>query len=136
MNTRALLFSAFALTMLSGCTNGPRPAPPPPGQEASIPFLNHRGIDNWAADGTETLYIQDAFRRWYRAKLFSRCVDLPYAEAIGFETRGNDTFDRFGTIIVRGQRCSIESLVTSGPPPRKLKKHKYTSEADKALPAR
>lgn len=124
MTKRLLLVWAIAAP-LAGCATSPAPrAAPPMGQEASIPFLNHRGVDNWAADGSRALYLQDGFRRWYHATLFAPCTELPFATAIGIETRGNDTLDRFGAILVRGQRCQIDSLVTSGPPPRKAKRHK------------
>jgi len=89
--------------------------------EASIPFVGMRSIEDWRADGDRALYIQDIHRKWYHATLMGPCTDLPFAEAIGIETRGIDTLDRFGTIIVRHQRCAIQSLVTSGPPPKKSK---------------
>ena len=116
--------------MMAGCGTAPQPAPRL-GQDASIPFLNHRGVDNWAADGDRAIYLQDAFRRWYHATLVGPCTELPFATRIGIETRGNDTLDRFGTLLVRGQRCQIESLVTSGPPPKALKRHKGKAKADK-----
>jgi hypothetical protein len=50
------------------------------------------------------------------------CPDLGFAQTIGFETRGPDTLDRYGTLIVRGQRCPLKSLVESGPPPKKPKR--------------
>jgi hypothetical protein len=90
--------------------------------EASIPFVNHGGVWNWQADGSRGLYVQDQHRRWYYAKLMSNCYDLPFANAVGFETRGIDTLDRFGTVIVRGQRCPIVSFTRSDGPPVKAKK--------------
>lgn len=92
--------------------------------EASIPFVNMGSIQNWRADGDSALYIQDAHRKWYHATLMGPCTDLPFANAIGIETRGIDTLDRFGTIVVRHQRCAIQSFVASGPPPKKSKPHK------------
>jgi len=94
---------------------------PPVQKQASIPFVNHGGVRNFEAVGEETLYIEDQHRHWYRADLIGFCPDLGFAQSIGFETRGNDTLDRFGTLIVRGQRCAIKSLVESGPPPKKAK---------------
>ena len=89
--------------------------------QASIPFVNHGGVRNFEAVGRDTLYIEDQHRHWYRAELMGYCPDLDFAQAIGFETRGPDTLDRFGTLIVRGQRCPLKSLVESGPPPKKVK---------------
>lgn len=96
----------------------------PAEKQASIPFVNHGGVRNFEAVGNETLYIEDQHRRWYRADLMGFCRDLGFAQRIGFETRGPDTLDRFGTLIVRGQRCPLKSLVESGPPPKKERKGK------------
>lgn len=92
--------------------------------EVSIPFVNMGSIEDWRADGDSALYIQDVHRKWYHATLMGPCSDLPFANAIGIETRGVDTLDRFGTVIVRHQHCAIQSFVASGPPPKKPKPHK------------
>jgi Family of unknown function (DUF6491) len=123
MNRPALLALAAFLIV------SPAQAKKPPvervlGVEASIPFADSVGIDNFQADGDQAIWIQDQFRRWYHATLFRTCFDLPFAEVVGFETRGTSTLDRFGAIIVKGDRCPIQSLVTSGPPPKKAKKLK------------
>lgn len=97
-------------------------APLPP--QASIPFVNHQGIRDWRAADSRTLYVQDRGRRWYRATLFAPCYELPFAQAIGFETRGVDRFDRFSAIRVRGERCTVSSLEASGPPPAKMKRQR------------
>ena len=94
----------------------------PAEKQASIPFVNHGGIRNFEAVDRDTLYIEDQHRHWYRAELMGYCPELDFAQAIGFETRGPDTLDRFGTLIVRGQRCALKSLVESGPPPKKAKR--------------
>ena len=100
------------------------PAATAPAKSVSIPFVNHGGIYNYEADGDHGLYIQDVHRAWYYASLFSPCFDLPYANAVGFHTRGIDTLDKFGAIVVGHQECQINDLVASGPPPRKEKKAK------------
>lgn len=102
-------------------------APPTP-KEASIPFVNTGSIRDWAADGTRAVYVQDVHGNWYHAKLLSNCIDLPYVETIGFETHGPDTLDRFGTLLVRGHRCPIETMVKSAPPPSKRKHHKQNTD--------
>lgn len=90
--------------------------------EMSIPFVSHGGIRDWRAIDHDTLYVQDAHRNWYRAELMSRCFDLPFAQAIGFDASGTDRFDRFSSVVVRGQRCPVKSFVASGPPPKKERK--------------
>lgn len=103
------------------------PAQQPAAAEASIPFLNHGGIRDWRAVGDSTLYVQDQQGQWYRASLMGPALDLPFAEAIGFDGRGTDTFDRFASVVVRGQSYPMQSLVkVSGPP---------SAAATKAKPA-
>jgi hypothetical protein len=101
-------------------------APPPGGKETSISFINHGGINNYVPDSkSEGIYIQDNHRKWYYARFFTRCLDLPYGIQIGIKTfGGSDTLDRGSTILVGRERCQIQSLVESGPPPRKVKKPK------------
>ncbi|WP_414900816.1 DUF6491 family protein [Sphingomonas flavalba] len=92
------------------------------GVEASIPFASS-SINSWQADGNDAVYIQDLRRQWYRATLIGPCTELPFANAVGFDAgRALNTLDRFSTIVVRGQRCPLTSLVTSAPPPAKAKK--------------
>lgn len=96
--------------------------PAPASQEARIPFVNHGGIRDWRAADGDTLYVQDSRRRWYRAELMHDAIGLPFAWTIGFETRGVDSFDRFSTVVVDGQRIPVRSLVrVDGPPPKREK---------------
>ncbi|ARR52881.1 hypothetical protein HY78_05180 [Rhizorhabdus wittichii DC-6] len=115
------LILALAGALLTGAAMADAAAKGPP--EASIPFANHGSIDNWQADGRDALYVQGPGRQWYHARLMAPCQDLPFANAIGFETRGTSDFDRFSTIVVRGQRCPVQSVVKSGAPPKKAHKH-------------
>jgi hypothetical protein len=114
------LSAALVLGLAGSAAHADPKGPLPP--QASIPFVNHNGIRDWHAADSRTLYVQDARRQWYRATLFAPCFDLPFAQAIGFETRGVDTFDRFSSIRVRGERCSVSSLEVSGAPPAKAKR--------------
>lgn len=119
---RALLTATMLVLTPALATAAPAPATAATAtaaQEASIPFPNSGSIRTWEATDRDTLYIQGPGRQWYRATLLAPCLDLPFTEAIGFETRGTSTFDRFSSIVVRGQRCPLSSLVKSDPPPRK-----------------
>ena len=92
--------------------------------EASIPFANHGGIRDWREAGDRTLYIQDRARHWYRATLMTSAFDLPFTTAIGFDTGPIDRFDKFSSVVVRGQRYAVQSLVrVDGPPPPRQRKH-------------
>jgi hypothetical protein len=87
--------------------------------EASIPFVNQRGVRDWQAAGDDKVYVQASGGQWYLATLAVNVPDLPFAQAIGFETKGLDRLDRFGSVVVAGNRYPLKSLVESGPPPRK-----------------
>ena len=90
--------------------------------ETSMPFANQGGVRDWQADGDSKIYVQDASGKWYLATLSVPAADLPFATKIGFETKGADTLDRFGVLIVQGARYPLSSLVQSGPPPAKPKR--------------
>lgn len=88
-------------------------------EQASIPFANSGGIRDWRSDGRDTLYLQDRHRQWYKAELMGPATDLPFAWAIGFDTGPMNRLDRFSTVVIRGQRYPIQSLVkVDGPPPK------------------
>ncbi len=90
------------------------------GVEARIVFPNQGAIRNFEPDGNEGIWLEDRQRRWYYAELLGGCQGLNFAQAIGFDTRGSASFDKFSNIIVRGERCAIASLVTANKPlPRK-----------------
>ena len=116
--------SAIIAALLATVTVAAAQAAPEKLPEVSIPFVNHHGIYDWRATDDHTLYVQDVHRTWYRASLLGPCIDLPWSHDIGFETGGIDTFDRFSTIIVRGQRCAVMSVVKSDPPKDQPKKAK------------
>ncbi len=115
-----IIAAAAALTFVGGAQAKPAPVAGEP--QASIPFVNHNGIRDWHATDTRTLFVQDNRRQWYRATLFAPCFDLPFANAIGFETRGIDRFDRFSAIRVGRDRCKVSSLTPSDAPPAKAKR--------------
>ena len=94
-------------------------APAP--REASIPFVNHHGILDWKVGDATTLYIQARDRNWYRATVLSSCRNLNFATRIGFDTGPSNLFDQSSYLLVEGQRCPVQSVVASGPPPKSAK---------------
>ncbi|ARS27845.1 hypothetical protein KC8_11150 [Sphingomonas sp. KC8] len=117
------LAGAAALVVgLSGLSATPASTAPAVGEEASIPFVSAGSIRDFRVVDRDTLYVQDIQRNWYRAELMAPCTDLPFAETIGFDVRGTNRFDRFSSVLVRGQHCPLKSLVVSAPPPKKAKK--------------
>lgn len=108
------------------------------GVEAKIVFPNYGAIRNFEADGNDGIWFEDRQRRWYYAELFGPCHDLDFANAIGFDTGGTPQFDKFSSIIVRGQKCQLMSLLTAEKPlPRKerLKQRRAVIAAAKDLVA-
>lgn len=118
MKPHRIFLAALAAATLVGSASAATP------REASIPFVDSGSIRDWRAVGRDTLYVQDVHRNWYRAELMGPCIDLNFANTIGFDASGTNRFDRYSSIVVRGQRCPLQSLVASAPPPKKAKKTK------------
>ncbi|HEY0412793.1 MAG TPA: DUF6491 family protein [Allosphingosinicella sp.] len=116
---RNLILSVAAAAALTAPAAASPPAPPPAGEEARIPFADFGGIRDFHAVGDDVLYLQDRARNWYRARLFGPCFGLPWALRVGIDTRGSSSFDRNSAVLVDGERCRIESVTRSGPPPKK-----------------
>ena len=132
VTTPALLALILASGGLHAAEQDSKPKDLPKGEEASIPFVNMgTSIREWQADGEDGLWVQDARRNWYYAKMLARCSGLDFAMRIGFQTRGSNTLDKFGTVIVPGRdRCAIQSFTKSEPPPKKGKRHKGDEGSD------
>jgi hypothetical protein len=123
---KACLLTGLLTVMMAmpgfAADSGPGASGRKSGGQAEIPFANLGGIYDWAADGDRGIYIQSINRQWYYAKLFAPCINLPFAERVGFVAEpGSGAFDRFSSIIVRGMECPVQSLTKSGPPPAKDK---------------
>ncbi len=123
MKTFKIWPAVLMLSLASVAANGAdAPAAAPvtkPVPEASIPFANHHGIYSWRVVNTRTLLIQSESGAWYKATLMSSCFDLPFAERLGFHSNPDGSFDRFSSILVRGQTCPLISLVRTDPPGKK-----------------
>jgi hypothetical protein len=103
------------LIALAAMVSAPADAP----GDARIAFPTRGGIVRMQADGDAALYVQDRHQQWYRAQLYGPCYGLSRSIGIGFDTRGSMDFDRYSTIVVGDERCQIQSLARSGPPPSK-----------------
>lgn len=111
----------------------PAGAASPTPSQAEIPFANMGGIWDWAADGTRGIYIQALNRQWYYARLLAPCINLPFAERVGFVAEpGSGAFDKFSSIVVRGQECPVVSLTRSGPPPAQAKRWRGRQDTHEA----
>ena len=88
--------------------------------QARINFVDHGGIRNWRAVDRDTLLIRGRGKQWYKAELFAPAWGLNFAHAIGFDTGGGGSFDRFSSVIVEGRHYPLRSLVeVEGPPSRR-----------------
>jgi hypothetical protein len=124
--TRKLLIApllALGLAAAPALAHSPE-ASPPAQQEVRIPFANFGGIRDWRSQGDQTIYVQDRGRHWYKVTLMGRAIDLPFTEAIGFDTGPTDTFDHFSSVIVRGQRYAVQSVVPAAGPPSAVSRHR------------
>jgi hypothetical protein len=91
-----------------------------PRDEVSIPFVSQpRSIRSFNAPSNDLVYLQDRRGLWYRAEIGGPCIGLPWANVIGYDTRGSFSLARGDSILVEGQRCMITSLTRSEAPPRK-----------------
>jgi hypothetical protein len=124
---RPLIIASIAITALTtpAVARKTDPKPIELGKETSIPFIGTIGLYDFEADGSKGVWLQDQRRRWYYARIAGICTGLPFSTRIAVDTRfGGSSLDRTGKLLVDGQRCDIDSLVTSAGPPKKVKKPK------------
>ncbi len=105
----------------SGGNASPRSVAADP--QASIAFANHGGIYDWRVIDDRTVLIQSLDRQWYKATLLGACINLPFAERIGFESNPDGSFDKFSAIKFEHQTCPLTSLVKTAAPAKKSKSH-------------
>lgn len=121
----AMLAGAALSAMPASAQDAPAPAASPAAapKEARIPFASM--VRDYRAEDRDVIYLR-AGRDWYRGTFFAPCQELPWAWNIRFDNSpGVDAIDRFSTVIARGERCRLNSLVKiDGQPPAKAKKPK------------
>ena len=125
----ALSLAAMLLSLSAAAADEPEKAPREIGAEASIAFPGDTTIRNWRADRERGIWVQDRRGDWYYGLFAGICRDVDFAQAIGFDTRGQARLDRFATLIVRGERCPLVSFVNSEAPPAKTKRDKAKDAA-------
>jgi len=120
------LFAAALLLALATAAQAQDAAPATKGESTSIPFITRGSVRTFeSAPNGEGVYIQNNQRDWYYASFFARCQNMPFAIRIGFDTFGNgSSLQRGDTIFADRERCKINDIVRSGPPPKKVKKPK------------
>lgn len=113
-----ILISIAAAAGFAGAAAADVP-PPSKSEEASIPFFSFGHFRTFQPVDDETLYVEGRPQQWYRVTTLGPCFDLPWANRIGVDTRGSNSFDRFSTLLVDGQRCRVDSVVRADGPPRR-----------------
>jgi hypothetical protein len=113
--------AAGALAVAFGMALADEPTGAAPPAEARIVFSG-RNIWNWQVIDNQTVLIETTSHKWYKAKLLSPCIDLPFAERVGFKSNADNSFDKFSAIEARGQRCPLVSLTETQAPAKKVKK--------------
>ncbi len=89
--------------------------------EAQIRFVQYGSVNSWHAETDRLLYIQGRNRAWYQVVLFAPCDGLEFANGIRLiPSDGAGTFDKFGYVGLRGNRCKVESVKEVAPPLRSM----------------
>jgi Family of unknown function (DUF6491) len=100
-------------------------------KEASIAFAD-KNIWNWQVLDNQTVLIETNSHRWYKARLLSPCINLPFKDRLGFESNPGGSFDKFSTIKTGNQTCPLISLTETAAPPKKSKKAASATEVKPA----
>jgi hypothetical protein len=119
MTNRPLLMATLLLSAHGAWAATPASAPVEAAIEATIPFANRGGINDWQVIDDTHLRLQDSHGQWYLARLQSPARELHFAEQLGFDTAPSGALSRFSVIVVKGQRYPLVSLTRTDPPPKK-----------------
>jgi len=117
--------TAISMTIVAGLLCGvsftaAQAADAPKVKQAAIHFADNGGIYDYKAVNDHMLYIQSRDRTWYRAELFGPCSGLQFATGIGFEPEPGGDFTKYGSVVVGGLKCKVQSLTQiEGAPPKK-----------------
>ena len=79
-------------------------------KQVRINFVDYGAIVDWRAKGDKALLIKTADDKWYRAAFRFPCLELPFAETIGFVTSPKGQLNRFSSVIARNEYCRFDSL--------------------------
>lgn len=109
-----------ALLAASGCATASAVEDVP--GETAIPFISSLNSVEWKRLNNRAVYVRGGNGDWYLVRTTNRCTRLASSSALGFETSALNQLDRFGALLVQGQRCPVASVTRSEPPPRKTRR--------------
>lgn len=64
----------------------------------------------WQPAGDLSILLEARLNQWYWLDVDGPCMDLPFAQAIGFKTTMNTLQARFDSLIVEGRPCRIRTI--------------------------
>ena len=71
----------------------------------------HR-ISSYEVISDKILIIEATGKKNYRAELFPGCFGLRHTHALGFQTKGGNSLDKFSSVVLPdGTRCRFKSFV-------------------------
>ena len=119
--TKQFIIAAACASMLigglvAGCATSTQAAAPPVTytvvkENASIPFANNIRNYRTGKDVEKSLLLEGSNGNWYRARLDSFCARaLPWENAIGVVQDATNSFDKFSTVVIDGQRCRVVAV--------------------------
>lgn len=115
---KGLTLSAAAA--LAGCATA---APPETASnETVIPFISSLPSVEWKAISDRAAYVRGGRGEWYLVRTTNRCTRLRSSPALGFDVAAQDQLDRYGALLVQGQRCPVASITRSDPPPKRSRR--------------
>lgn len=119
MQRVSILIAAAATPLLAGCaTAAPREAA---SAETVIPFVSSIRDVEWKAASNQSAYVRGGRGEWYLVRTINLCTRLLSSTGLGFETAALNQLDRYGALLVEGQRCPVASIARSEKPPKKLR---------------
>ena len=115
--TKPFIIAAIcASALIGGCATSTEAAAPPVTYtvvkaDASIPFANTIRNYRTGKDVEKSLLLEGSNGNWYRARLDSFCARaLPWENAIGVVQDATNSFDKFSTVVIDGQRCRVVAV--------------------------
>lgn len=113
MTHKSIIAAAAAFALVGGCATSTEAKAPPVTytvvkENTSIPFASNIRNYRTGKDVEKSLLLEGSNGLWYRAKLDQFCARaLPWQNAIAVVQDATNSFDRFSSVLIDGQRCRV-----------------------------
>ncbi len=106
-----IVTAAMIILALYACTTTSAANPSLVGR-ASIPFVDHGGIQDWRAVSEKAMLIKARHNQWYRATFRRRCFNLDdsITRTVSFIPGVTGSFGEHSEVLVDDQRCRVKML--------------------------